>query len=138
MRVFSCKLKCPSICFSKPSHSIQTPSPLKLEDAHNNLSCQSPVSHVLEEQSAEQKIVEAEKVESSEVKVEILTKSSLKKSPLAGAGSGLGSEEMAKGRVKWVDFVGKELVEIREFEPIDSGESEDEDSRSQACVCVIQ
>lgn len=135
MRVLSCKLKCVSICFSKPSHSIQTPSPLKLEDAHNNVSCQSPVSHVLEEQSGEQKIDEAEKVESSEVKVEILTKSSLKKSPVAARA---GSEEMAKGRVKWMDFVGKELVEIREFEPSVSAESEDEDSGNQACVCVIQ
>lgn len=70
----------------------------------------------MEEQSAEQKIDEAEKVESSEVKVEILTKSSLKKSAGAGAGEGVGSEVTAKGRVKWMDFVGKELVEIREFE----------------------
>lgn len=116
MRVLSCKLKCLSVCFSRPSHSIQIPPPLKLEDAQDNFSCQSSVPQFLEEQSAEQKIDEAEKVESSEVKVEILTKSSLKKSAGAGAGEGVGSEVTAKGRVKWMDFVGKELVEIREFE----------------------
>ena len=112
MRVLSCKPKCLSVCFSHSSHSLQSPSPLTLEDAQHNVSSQSPVSRGSGEQSTEEKIDETEKIESSDVKIETFLKSSLKKSPVSG------SEEVGKGRVKWMDFVGKELVEIREFEPM--------------------
>ncbi|ONK60495.1 uncharacterized protein A4U43_C08F19100 [Asparagus officinalis] len=132
MRVLSCKPKCLSVCFSDSPKSLESPPALKFEDAHQNDSNQSPVSDALEEQPVEEDIDEGERVESSDVKFEILPKSSLKKS------SASGSEERPKERVKWMDFVGKELVEIKEFEPVDSSESEDEGRGNQACVCVIQ
>lgn len=43
----------------------------------------------------------------------VILKSSLKKN---GCCDSIGVEE--KRNVKWMDFVGKELVEIREFEPL--------------------
>ncbi|KAJ7554680.1 hypothetical protein O6H91_01G087400 [Diphasiastrum complanatum] len=45
-----------------------------------------------------------------------------------------------KRTVHWVDDYGKNIAEVREFEPSDSGDSdEDEDSdSSQSCNCVIQ
>jgi len=45
-------------------------------------------------------------------KVEVVVKSILKK-PAGGCEKGV-----KKGRVKWMDFVGKELIEIREFEAL--------------------
>ncbi|KAF3331174.1 hypothetical protein FCM35_KLT04528 [Carex littledalei] len=42
-----------------------------------------------------------------------------------------------KGNVKWKDLLGKELVEIKEYEPSDS-ESQDDDDGNSACICSIQ
>jgi hypothetical protein len=42
-----------------------------------------------------------------------------------------------KGNVKWMDLLGKELVEIKEYEPSDS-ESLDDDDGNTPCICSIQ
>ena len=44
----------------------------------------------------------------------------------------------AKGNVKWLDFLGKDLTEVKEFEPSESGDSLDDRDGISACVCVIQ
>ncbi|KAL6005215.1 hypothetical protein ACLOJK_005777 [Asimina triloba] len=64
-----------------------------------------------EKVEAEKERVDGEVVD-VDVCVEVLPKSSLKR-PLSRSGS----NNVEKGRVQWVDFVGKDLVEIREFEP---------------------
>lgn len=59
-------------------------------------------------------------------------KSNLKK---ANCGDGVCA---AKGNVKWLDLLGKDLTEVKEFEPSESGDSMDEGDGIAACVCVIQ
>lgn len=127
MRVFCCKSYCPLIC----SSNVHSPCPLKLEHARHVSSSPPPVTHVLEAKLSDKK-AEVVKSESNDGKVEVLLKSSLKKSPRTG------SLEVGKGRVKWMDYVGKELVEIREFEPIELEASEDNGDGNPACTCVIQ
>ncbi|XP_051177775.1 uncharacterized protein [Lolium perenne] len=43
-----------------------------------------------------------------------------------------------KGNVKWLDLLGKDLTEVREFEPSESGDSCDDGDGMPVCVCVIQ
>lgn len=109
MRVLFCKLHCPLICFCKPSSHLLSPCPLKLE---NTPSVSVPDG---EGQLSVEKVVEVEKVslEGSPqgVENEIVPKSSLKKS------SSQSGKEVEKGKVQWMDFFGKELTQIREFEP---------------------
>lgn len=132
MRVLFCKSYCPSIRFSKSSLCIYSPCTIKLEDDHHVSTSPVPVSPVVEDNSSEVKI-EVKENELGNEKADVLLKSSLKKSP------GSGKEEVGKGRVKWMDLVGKELTEIREFEHIESRESEDMGSASsQTCICAIQ
>lgn len=104
MRVCYCPLNC-------------SPCSLKLEDVRHVSCGPSSVSVVLEKKSLDEKVVEFEKSkrldEKENGKVDVAIKSSLKK-PVAGCGE----KGVKKGRVKWMDFVGKELVEIREFESL--------------------
>ncbi|XP_062190332.1 uncharacterized protein LOC133893347 [Phragmites australis] len=46
------------------------------------------------------------------------------------------NKNVVKGNVKWMDFLGNELTQVKEFEPSESGDSDDEDGN--ACICVIQ
>ncbi|MQM03594.1 hypothetical protein Taro_036382, partial [Colocasia esculenta] len=110
MRVSSCKFLRPSlVCFSKSSVGHYPPATLNLEDGQQEPACASPgpVPDAPEESPSEEKI-EVEKVD--DVTVEVILKSSFKRPAESG------SKDVAKGRVKWMDFMGKELVEVKEFE----------------------
>ncbi|KAG0451122.1 hypothetical protein HPP92_026395 [Vanilla planifolia] len=132
MRVLFGKHYCPSICFSKSFLCVYSSCPLKLEDSHHGSSGSAPVHHAVEVKSSEEKI-EDKDIEPSHEKVDVSLKSSLKKS------SDSGKREVGKGRVNWMDFVGKELVEIKEFEPNEPGQMGGIGSvSSQPCLCVIQ
>lgn len=135
MRVLSCKLQCPSICFSKSTHIIEYSSASKSENVQetsaDGISRSNSNTHVLEINISEDKTVKYNKEnELDAAEVVDVPKSSLKKSQEFGAGT--------KGRVKWMDYVGKELVEIKEFEPIELDESDDEFCSNQSCICTIQ
>ncbi|KAL1204904.1 hypothetical protein V5N11_017499 [Cardamine amara subsp. amara] len=163
MRVLLCKIQCPSfICFCKPSPHIYAAGSLKLEDTPQVSSSTSLVdahdhddneddAHVVVVEEEEEEDVdhvdgllnevgerdcaveekkEEEKEEEGHSNGEIL-KSSLKREVLDSEDDG----RKEKKKVQWVDLMGKELAEIREFES-----SEEEDSRydgDQNCVCVI-
>ena len=100
-------------CFSKSSLDYHhSPCPLKLEDVKIVSCSPSPVSVVSDKNSSDEKVAEAEKNGLECGKVEVVVKSILKK-PAGGCEKGV-----KKGRVKWMDFVGKELIEIREFEAL--------------------
>ncbi|KAJ0242402.1 Nuclear polyadenylated RNA-binding protein [Hirschfeldia incana] len=143
MRVLLCKIQCPSFfCFCKPSPHIHAASAsLKLEentppqvddnddddDHYVDAHAAECVDHVDEDHALEEK-EEACAVEEKQEKGEIL-RSSLKKKAV------LDSPREKKKKVQWVDLMGKELAEIREFES-----SEEDDIRydgDQSCVCVI-
>jgi len=47
------------------------------------------------------------------------------------------SKNVVKGNVKWKDLLGKDLTQVKEFEPSESGDS-DNDEDFSACTCVIQ
>ncbi|CAH8369971.1 unnamed protein product [Eruca vesicaria subsp. sativa] len=165
MRVLLCKkIQCPSfICFSKPSPHIYTSGSLKLEstpqvsssttvvvdvnddehyvDAHGG----EGVNHVdgllnkvseeedsgIEEKEEDCTFEEKQEQEQGHSHGEIL-KSSLKKEALDSAD---GERMEKKKKVQWVDLIGKELAEIREFE------SSEEDGiiydGDKSCVCAI-
>lgn len=61
----------------------------------------------------------------------------LPKSNLKKANCGDDGVCAPKGNVKWLDLLGKDLTEVKEFEPSESGDSMDDEGIS-TCVCVIQ
>ncbi|CAL9088467.1 unnamed protein product [Musa textilis] len=133
MRLSSCNCHYPLICCCKSSSHYYPPCPPKSQwgDAENVSASPAPASTILEEKPSEEKVV-VEQTSAEDGKDEILLKSSLKK-PRASH-----LEPVGKGNVKWLDLLGKELVEIKEFEAIESEDSEDYADDSTACICVIQ
>ncbi|XP_010487111.1 PREDICTED: uncharacterized protein LOC104765134 [Camelina sativa] len=155
MRVLLCKIQCPSfICFCKPSPHIYASGSLKLENAPSSQVSSSTTTAVVDHDDDDTHVEEEEVVDHVddglltevgeedcalvEVKKEEglgngeILKSSLRKEVLDSADGGVRRE---KKKVQWVDLMGKELAEIREFES-----SEEEDTRydgNQSCVCVI-
>ncbi|PON98031.1 nuclear polyadenylated RNA-binding protein [Trema orientale] len=106
MRVLFGKIHCPSfICFCKPSPHIYTPGqfentphvPPKTSD------------QVLGENKVKEEILDGKQQQQL---AENRLKSNLKK-PNSDPDS---PKEKEKKRVQWIDLLGKELVEIREFE----------------------
>ncbi|KAL0676146.1 hypothetical protein Bca4012_004127 [Brassica carinata] len=134
------------ICFSKPSPHIYTSGSLKLENTPPQVSFSTTtvveanddhyVDGLLDEvreedcgtEEKEEECVFEEKQEEEQGQChgEIL-KSSLRKKALDG--------RMERKQVQWVDVMGKELAEIREFEC-----SEEDDIRydgDKSCACII-
>lgn len=133
MRVLLCKLHCPLICFCKPSSHLLSPCPLNLENIPDVASDEkNSIPDGEGEVSVETIEIEKVSLDGSPQAVEIVPKSSLKKS------SSQSGKEVEKGKVQWMDFFGKELTEIREFEPSDSGDSDEDSDGVRGCVCVIQ
>lgn len=138
MRVLLCKIQCPSfICFCKPSPHIYASGSLKLEntpqvsssttvvDDHDRDDKDDDDVHVVEEEEVvnhvdgllnevreEDCAVEVKKEEEEGLSNGEILKSSLKKEVLDSADDG----RREKKKVQWVDLMGKELAEIREFE----------------------
>ncbi|KAL5766934.1 hypothetical protein ACOSP7_017551 [Xanthoceras sorbifolium] len=46
-------------------------------------------------------------------------------------------KQAQKKKVQWMDFLGKELVEIREFETSEIEDSENDSEFSKGCICTI-
>ncbi|KAJ9153317.1 hypothetical protein P3X46_026767 [Hevea brasiliensis] len=143
MRVLFCKIHCPPfVCFCKPSSSIYTAGPLKLEN-----SPQVPSTAVISVANASSKFNDHHvysdsigvKEESSEVDVDVDGKQSKAQNCLKSSliKSDLDSKEVEKKRVQWMDFLGKELVEIREFESSETEDSDSEDESNRGCSCMI-
>lgn len=96
MRVLFCKIHCPFICFCKPSAAhLYTPGPLKLESTPH-VALPAGASHQQSEESLD---------------AGNGLKSCIRKCPVVGP-KGI----IDKKRVQWMDNIGKELVEIKEFE----------------------
>ncbi|KAJ6704635.1 LIGHT-HARVESTING COMPLEX-LIKE PROTEIN OHP2 CHLOROPLASTIC [Salix purpurea] len=115
MRVLFSKIHCPSfICFCKPSPSIYTPGPLKLENSPHVPSTAVSVADA----SSNDNHVLSDSIEVREGSVGVYGKQpeshNSPKSSLKTAA--FDSKEVDKKKVQWIDFLGKELVEIREFE----------------------
>ncbi|CAA7016361.1 unnamed protein product [Microthlaspi erraticum] len=153
MRVLLCKIQCPSfICFSKPSPHIYASGSPKSEntpevsssttttvvddddddnDDHDYVDAhvEEDVDHV-DGLLNEEEDCAAEEEKEGHCSGEIL-KSSLRKVD-SDSEDGVTKE---KKKVQWVDLMGKDLAEIREFEC-----SEEDNIRydgEKSCVCVI-
>lgn len=114
MRVLFCKIHCPSfICFCKPSPHIYTPGPLKLENTPHVPSQLVSVPEASDQLPGQIKVSE-EALDGQQHPPENCRKSSLKK-PNADSAAPIPNEEQKK-RVQWMDFLGKELVAVKEFE----------------------
>ncbi|KAJ8759958.1 hypothetical protein K2173_010814 [Erythroxylum novogranatense] len=136
MRHLFCKIHCPSfICFCKPSAGIYTPGPLKLENSPHPSS--TPAISVADVSSSNHMSVkfsdtneEILDVDGNKTKTENFLKSSLKREVLD-------SKEVDKKRVQWMDLLGKELIEVREFQPSEAEDLDSDDQRNRSCVCTI-
>ncbi|KAK2974460.1 hypothetical protein RJ640_013202 [Escallonia rubra] len=125
MRVLLCKIHCPSfICFCKPSAAhLYTPGPLKLENSPHVPSSVVSVTDTSNHFSGEaiegkEGNLDAEKKQHAEIALRSCIR---KVSPELGA-----PNEVQRKRVQWVDKLGKELVEIKEFESRCSDHSDEE------------
>ncbi|CAL9751395.1 unnamed protein product [Musa acuminata subsp. burmannicoides] len=132
-RVSSCNCHYPLVWCSKSLVCYYPPCLPKSqwEYAQNVTTRSAPVPIALEEKHSDDKVA-IEQNSSEDGKVEIFLKSSLKKP------REMDSEQVRKGNVKWMDLLGKELAEIKEFETDESEEPEDYTDGDTACICVIQ
>ncbi|KAL3518919.1 hypothetical protein ACH5RR_021508 [Cinchona calisaya] len=137
MRVLFCKIHCPFICFCKPSaaaHLYTSSRPLKLENTPQTPSRVVSVSDSSDQSSSEapQVISKYESLDRKE-QGENALKSCIKKAPTRPPGP---LKEAEKKRVQWIDNLGKELAEIKEFESSETGDNDFEEE-NRGCVCVI-
>ncbi|CAL5357893.1 unnamed protein product [Camellia sinensis] len=148
MRVLLCNIHCPPfICFCKPSsaaaHLYTPPGPLKLENTplpHVTSTLVSVVthhdttSHQLsggggEATEAKEASSESDGNQQQQQQAENPLKSCIRK-PCAE------HKEVEKKKVQWIDNMGKELVEIKEFESSDTRDTNNK-HENRSCVCII-
>ncbi|KVH90944.1 uncharacterized protein LOC112521613 [Cynara cardunculus var. scolymus] len=140
MRVLFCKIHCPSfICFCKPSTAthLYNPGPLKLENSTHapplslvtDPSDQNHVSPDVEEiiEVEEKEILEDGKQEPES----IVLRSCMKNNDNSQSRS-----PIERKKVQWMDNLGKELVDIKEFESSETGDTDNEDD-DRSCFCTI-
>ncbi|CAA7394840.1 unnamed protein product [Spirodela intermedia] len=136
MRVPTRKSLCPSplVCFSKSSVGLYPgPSLLESDDGGGDGAPEPPPPAAEEAPPPEEK--PEEKLE--EVRVEVFLRSCIRKpGKVEDEEEEDGTNEAVKRRVKWIDSMGKELVEVKEYEASHYGDSEDDGN--PGCVCTIQ
>ncbi|KAI3442618.1 uncharacterized protein J3R85_000850 [Psidium guajava] len=133
------------ICFGRASAGLDTPSPLKVGPTQQQEIVPDPL---VSGKSKDQSTV----VEDDDTR-KLALRSSLKKPPISNTVPvGNTNENQAvnedgkdahglveRRRVQWTDVCGSGLVEIREFEPSETGESDDEldNGNERSCSCSI-
>ncbi|KAF1861197.1 hypothetical protein Lal_00000616 [Lupinus albus] len=134
------------VCFGRTSAGSDTPSPLKVGPAQQQDSPKPQVSNNGEDHSAH--------VDGDNDNRRVALKSSLKRPPVnksvpfeadnelepsGGKGIDATGGQTERKKVQWTDACGSELVEIREFEPSEVDESDDEfdNGNDRTCACAI-
>ncbi|KAK4352497.1 hypothetical protein RND71_028015 [Anisodus tanguticus] len=137
------------VCFGRASAGLESPSPLKVGPTQQTEVLPScPASNKCNDQPQCVNIIE-----DSHISPKVALKSSLKKPADSVFISGGNVNErdtisekvddapnpVEKRKVLWTDTSGGELFEIREFEPSDEGESDDEfeNGSERTCSCKI-
>lgn len=134
------------VCFGRASAGLDSPSPLKVGPAQQQDVLPDPL------------VTDKGKDLTTEIEINnnarrVTLKSSLKKTPNSipvpvedadqhDASGEKGSDipgHIERRKVQWTDVCGSELVEIREFEPSETGGSDDEFEygNERTCSCVI-
>lgn len=154
MRVLFCKNQCPFICFCKPSSHIYTHGSLRLENTPQTslqTQTQTQTFHISEDDVT--KVTEAGEKDSRPQKQRVnvnendngiavsnqdqnsgCLQSILRKSPPQKSESAAIAQ---KKKVQWLDFLGKDLAQIREFESSEAEDTEYESVNGRGCVCNI-
>ncbi|XP_010063830.2 uncharacterized protein LOC104450826 [Eucalyptus grandis] len=133
------------ICFGRASAGLDTPSPLKVGPTQQQEFVPDPL---VSDKSKDQSTI----VEDDDAR-KVALRSSLKKSltsnmvPVEHTNEnqavnedGKDSHGLVEGRrVQWTDACGSELAEIKEFEPSETGGSDDEmdNGNERSCACSI-
>lgn len=137
------------VCFGRAAAGLESPSPLKVGPTQ-----QPAVLPSCPASDKDNNLTQCVNIiEDSHITPKVALRSSLKKPtnsiPISG---GNGNERdansekiddapnpMEKRKVQWTDTSGGELFEIREFEPSDDGESDDEfeSGNERTCSCKI-
>lgn len=124
MRVLFCKIHCPSfICFCKPSTAshLYNSGPLKLENSHNATSAPSLVvsadpsdhkNHV--EELIE--VVHEKEISEEDGRHELEVENIVLRSCMKNNGDLQSRSPIDRKKVQWMDNIGKQLVDIKEFE----------------------
>ncbi|PSS17446.1 Platelet-derived growth factor receptor alpha like [Actinidia chinensis var. chinensis] len=134
------------VCFGSTAAGLEGPSPLKVGPHQDTL----PGPQVSDKGEDHNLITDLVNDDSSKRKLAL--KGSLKKPtstvPVSGevdnerealCEKGSDISHMERRKVQWMDTSGGELAEIREFEPSDVGDSDDEfdNGSEQTCSCKI-
>lgn len=131
-----CKIHCPSsFCLCHPSPHIYSTGSIPL-DLENSPHLPSEVESVIGTSGSIFENFESKQEccrDDKEQENEYVIKSSLSKPSLR---PGVPNEKHVK-KVQWMDFSGKELVEIREFEPSEAEDSDYEGEDNRSCICTI-
>lgn len=126
-----CKIHCPSsLCLCQPSPHIHSTGSVSL-DLQNSPHLPSRDVPVIETSGSSVETLEPKRDKGPES--EFGNKSSLRK---PNSRSGVSKEKHVK-TVQWMDFSGKELAEIREFEASEDEDSDYEDEDNGSCICTI-
>ncbi|XP_010112682.2 uncharacterized protein LOC21402088 [Morus notabilis] len=136
------KIHCPSfICFCKPSPHIYTPGPLKLENSPNvpkkPVTVPDHNSDSDNQLPGDSKVIKEEEEEILDGKQEQFDENCLKSNLRKPNSDSANPAEKPKKRVQWTDLLGKELVEIREFESSEIEDTDNEAEDNRGCMCVI-
>ncbi|KAK6938247.1 hypothetical protein RJ641_031755 [Dillenia turbinata] len=133
------------VCFGRASAGLESPSPLKVGPTQQrDVLCVPPASEKGKDHAADH--------DGDNNTSRVVLKSSLKKvsnkvlvgpvkadelEPLGEKCSNT-SDGTERRKVEWTDTCGQELAEIREFEPSEVGDSDDEfDGNRRSCSCSI-
>ncbi|KAL0390392.1 UNVERIFIED_CONTAM: hypothetical protein Scaly_0396300 [Sesamum calycinum] len=119
------------MCFCKPSAvHLYASGPLKLENTPHVFP--STVSDDVSDESSSSSSSSGLKEEDVDGKheAEVVLRSCLRKLPSRP------DRDVEKKRVRWRDSFGKQLVEIKEFESSETGDTDNEEENSR-CLCVI-
>ena len=118
MRVLFCKIHCPSfICFCKPSTAthLYNHGPLKLENSHQALPPSDP-SHQNHVSLDVEEIIEVEEKENLEDGKQEPESVVVLRSCMKNKENSESRSSIERKKVQWMDNLGKELVDIKEFE----------------------
>lgn len=133
------------ICFGRASAGLDTPSPLKVGPTQQQEIVPDPlVSGKSKDQST---VVEDDDTRKVALRSSLKKPSTSNTVPVGNTNENQAVNEDGKDthslaerrRVQWTDVCGSGLVEIKEFEPSETGESDDEldNGNERSCSCSI-
>ncbi|XP_051142901.1 uncharacterized protein LOC127259556 [Andrographis paniculata] len=132
MGAMLCEVHCPFICFCKSSAAhLYSSGPLRLENTPHDVVRSTEQTHAVRDVSATAETCGDKQGCGGNGKKDAgnILKSCIRRAP--------SRSDVRKKRVQWMDRVGKQLAETKEFEPSETGDTDGEEESSSHCICVI-